>query len=162
MINLEILDLILSHIKSNKKVTEFNIKNLVFSNLLYENLINDLIIEKSLEKLIDDNYVKAVEDKVKISDDWGERVVYYVSTPQSYNFVGYLNTFYSKLSLEKQNKTLLESQLAQNLSMIATNDSVQSTNRRMKDLTLVIALGTSVAAIYYLIEIFSLFCKPFC
>lgn len=157
MLNLEILDKILSILKNKdfQKLTSQQINTQILLDFMYKNYANQFLVDKSLEKLIDDNYIKETKENCKVEGFENDIITYYETTLQCFNFIGYVNTYYSKLSLEQETKLLRE-------TSIELNHSTLSTNRRMICLTWIIAIGTAVSGVYYILEIFSAhicFCK---
>ncbi|MEO6175901.1 MAG: hypothetical protein ABIP27_12190 [Flavobacterium circumlabens] len=155
MFDLEILDKILSILSKTEsnKLTEHEIGVYLRLDLISSLYINDFIIEKNLERLLEDNYIKEVTEDSHIEGFGTHPITRYLLTTHGYTFVkesGYISTYYFKLSIEKENRLLRKSQ-------IELNRSTLSTNRNMSWLTFVIAVGTFIAGIYYLIQIYTFF-----
>ncbi|MDX6181925.1 hypothetical protein SGQ44_18305 [Flavobacterium sp. Fl-77] len=122
-------------------------------DILLSHYITNFIIEKNLERLIQDNYIKELTEDLHIEDFGTHPIKYYSLTTHGYTFIkesGYVNTYYSKLSLEKENRLLHQSQIELTKSTI-------STNHKIVWMTGVIAVGTLVSAIYYGFEIYFFF-----
>lgn len=153
ILSLEFLDKIISILKTNKnKLTSHEINVLFITDDFYSLYKKDFQLDNYLSILIKDGYVKEVEEFSEITSS---KIKYYSLTSEGLSFIGYVDTHYSKLSLEQENKLL-------RLSQIELNRSTLSTNRRMIWLTRWIALGTIIAAAYYTIEIlkfYNIFCS---
>ena len=162
ILSLEFLDKIISILKTqNKKLTAHEITILFTTDDFYFLYKKDFQINNYLPILIKDGYVKENEELSEIEGFPNSEIKYYSLTINGLEFTGYVNKYYAELSTEQQNKEILENQLSLNKSIMLTNASVRSTNTWMLYLTLVIAFGTFVSAIYYLIEIlkfYNLFC----
>jgi hypothetical protein len=159
MLHLETLDSILSILKNekNKKLTAHEINVILLQDSIFKLYTSQFLVDKSLEKLIDDNYIKEVKENCKVEGFEDNIITHYETTSHCFNFIGYVNTYYSKLSLEQETKLLRD-------TSIELNRSTLSANRHMFWLTFIIAIGTAVSAIYYILEIFSVhvcFCKLF-
>ena len=147
MLSLEFLDKIISILKTqNKKLTAHEIHILFITDDFYSLYRKDFHLNNYLPILIKDGYIKETEELSKTDGFQNTNIKYYSLTADGLDFEGYVNSNYSKLSLEQENKLL-------RLSQIELNRSTLSTNRRMICLTRWIALGTIIAALYYLIEI---------
>lgn len=145
ILSLEFLDKIISILKtSSKKLTAHQIAVLFSTDDFYFLYRKDFQINNYLPILIEDGYV---EELIELSDIDNSEVRYYTLTAEGLKFIGYVDTNYSKLSLEQENKLL-------RLSQIELNRSTVSTNRWMVVLTFLIAVGTVVSAIYYVHELF--------
>lgn len=154
ILSLEFLDKIISILKTqNKKLTAHKITVLFITDDFYFLYKKDFQINNYLPILVKDGYVKEVEELSEIGGFDNTKIKYYSLTADGLSFVGYTNSHYSKMSEEEQKMELFENQLSLNKSIILTNASVRSTNTWMRCLTIVIAVGTVVSAIYYLIEI---------
>ena len=154
ILSLEFLDKIISILKTqNKKLTTHEITVLFITDDFYFLYKKDFQINNYLPILVKDGYVKEVEELSEIEGFDNTKIKYYSLTADGLSFVGYTNSYYSKMSEEEQKMELFENQLSLNKSIILTNASVRSTNTWMRCLTIVIAVGTVVSAIYYLIEI---------
>ena len=158
ILTLEFLDKIISILKGNKnKLTAHQISTLFITDSFYSLYRNEFILDNYLPILIKDGYIKEVEELSKITGFGSSNVKYYSLTAEGLEFIGYVNLYYNKMSEEEQRKTMFDNQLSLNKSIISTNRSIISTNFWMKWLTGLIALGTLVASIYYLIEIYEFF-----
>jgi hypothetical protein len=147
ILSLEFLDKIISILKTqNKKITAHEINILFITDDFYSLYRKEFQLGNYLPILIKDGYVKETEELSEIEGFGSSNVKYYSLTAEGLSFIGYVDTNYSKLSLEQENKLL-------RLSQIELNRSTLSTNRRMIWLTRWISLGTIIAAFYYLIEI---------
>jgi hypothetical protein len=147
MPSLEFLDKIISILKThNKKLTTHELSVLFTTDDFYSLYRKDFRLENYLPILIKDGYVKEVEELSEIEGFDNRNIRYYNLTAEGLNFNGYVDTHYSKLSLEQENKLL-------RLSQIELNRSTISTNRWMVVLTCLIAVGTVVSAIYYVHEL---------
>jgi hypothetical protein len=145
ILTLEFLDKILSILKSsNRNLTAHEIKILFITDSFYSLYKKDFQLSNYIPVLIKDGYIKEV---IEISDFDSSEIVFYTITPEGLKFIGYINTYYSKLSLEEENKLL-------RLSQIELNRSTVSTNRLIARWTIVIGIGTAIAAVYYLKELF--------
>lgn len=144
ILSLEFLDKIISILKTqNKKLTAHQITILFITDDFYFLYKKDFQINNYLPILIEDGYV---EEIIELSDIDNSEVKYYTLTAKCLKFIGYVDSNYSKLSLEQENRLL-------RLSQIELNHSTLSTNQSMIWLTRWIALGTIIAAVYYTIEI---------
>lgn len=153
ILSLEFLDKIISILKTqNKKLTAHEITILFITDDFYSLYRKDFKIDNYIPILIKDGYAIETEELSEI--DSFTKIKYYSLTAEGLDFKGYVDTNYSKLSLEQENKLL-------RLSQIELNHSTLLTNRRMICLTRWIALGTIIAAAYYLIEILK-FYNSFC
>lgn len=153
ILNLEFLDKIISILKiQNKKLTSHEINVLFITDDLYSLYKKEFKIDNCIPILVKDG---CINETVEKSDFDNSNIKYYSLTAEGLKFIGYVNTYYNKLSEEEQKREMFDNQLSLNKSIIATNNSLRSTNIWMRWLTVVIALGTVVSAIYYLIEIFS-------
>lgn len=155
MFDLEILDKILSILSKpeSNKLTIHEIGVLLHQDPISSLYVNKFIIEKNIERLLEDNYIKEFKTTFDIKGFENELITYLILTTHGYTFIknsGYVHNYYSKLSLEEENRLLRQSQ-------IELNKATLSTNRRMLWLTLVIAIGTFIAAIYYIFEIYRFF-----
>ncbi|WP_269227663.1 hypothetical protein [Flavobacterium eburneipallidum] len=151
---LEFLDKIISILKiQNKKLTAHEITVLFITDDFYFLYKKDFQINNYLPILVKDGYVKETTELSKIEGFPDSKIKYYSLTVKGLEFTGYVDNHYNELSTEQQNKEILENQSSLNKSIMLTNASVRSTNTRMFYLTFVIAFGTVVSAIYYLIEI---------
>lgn len=146
ILTLEFLDKIISILKSKNKgkLTAHEINIFFITDDFYSLYRKDFQINNYLPILIEDGYV---EEIIEVSEIDSSEIKYYTLTPIGLKFTGYVNTYYSKLSLEEENKLL-------RLSQIELNRSTVSTNRLIARWTIVIGVGTAIAAIYYLKEIF--------
>jgi hypothetical protein len=162
ILSLEFLDKIISILEANKnKLTAHEINILFITDDFYSLYRKDFKLDNYLPILIKDAYVKEVEEFSEIEGFGTSNVKYYSLTAEGLKFTGYVNSYYSKMSEEEQRKTMFDNQLSLNKSIISTNRSIISTNFWMKWLTGLIAFGTLVAAIYYLLEILKL-CNILC
>lgn len=163
ILSLEFLDKIISILKTNKnKLTSHQINVLFITDEFYSLYKEDFKIDNYLPILIKDGYVKETEELSKINGFSNSKVKYYSLTDEGLSFIGYVNSYYNAMSEEEQRKKMFDNQLNLNKSILSTNRSIISTNFWMKFLTGIIAFGTLVAAIFYLLEIlkfFGLFCS---
>jgi|GEM_PF-4571072 len=144
VLSLEFLDKIISILKTqNKKLTAHEITVLFTTDSFYSLYKKDFHLDNYLPILIEDKYVLETKEFSKIEGFKDSEITYYSLTAKALGFIGYVDTNYSKLSLEQENKLL-------RLSQIELNRSIVSTNRWMVILTCLIALGTIVSALYYL------------
>jgi hypothetical protein len=151
IISLEFLDKIILILKTqNKKLTTNEINTLFTTDDFYFIYRKGFNLDNYLPILVKDGYVKEVEELSEIEGFDIFSIKYYTLTAEGLSFKGYVDTHYSKLSLEQENKLL-------RLSQIELNRSTISTNRWMVVLTCLIAVGTVVSAIYYVHEL--LYCK---
>ncbi|QSW88308.1 hypothetical protein J0383_18845 [Flavobacterium endoglycinae] len=155
MFDLEILDKILSTLSqpNTKKATKLDLSVILRKDPIIHLYYNEFILEKNIERLLEENYIKEVAEDVHIRDFGTHSVTYYTLTTIGYIFIkekGYQNTYYSNLSIEQENRELRKSQ-------IELNKSVVETNKRTLKLTSWIAFGTIVAAVYYLVELYLVF-----
>ena len=158
ILSLEFLDKVILILKTqNKKLTAHEISVLFITDDFYFIYRKDFKLDNYLPILVKDGYVKEVEELSEIKGFGSSNVKYYSLTAEGLIFVGYVNSYYSKMSEEEQKMELFENQLSLNKSIISTNASVRSTNSWMRCLTVVIAVGTLVSAIYYSIEIYKYF-----
>lgn len=150
MFDLELLDKILSLLnKDSKGLTTREIFTVFGQDILYKNYITSFMVEKSLERLLNDNYIKEVNSNSTVKGFEDSIITHYVLTSHGFTFIsdsGYVKRYQNTISLNEQNEQLRASQ-------IELNTSTLSSNRRMARLTLVIAIGTGVAAFYYIVEI---------
>lgn len=162
-LTLEFLDKIITILKTqNKKLTAHEITVLFITDDFYFLYKKDFQIDNYLPILIKDGYVKEIDELSKIDGFSNSKIKYYSLTSEGLSFIGYVNSYYNKMSEEQKNNEMLENQLSLNKSIMLTNASVRSTNLWMRWLTGVIAFGTLVASIYYLLEIlkfYNLFCS---
>ncbi|WP_369013390.1 hypothetical protein [Flavobacterium anhuiense] len=138
----------------NDKLTNQQLETLLYMHPKASMYIKEVDIAKSISRLIDDNYVKAVAEDVIVEIFKAGTITYLSITSQGYSFMklgGYYGTLQSELSLQEENRRLRESQ-------IDLNKSIRLTNRWMIWLTSIIAFGTIMASIYYGFEIYHLFC----
>ena len=155
-LSLEFLDKIISILKTqNKKLTAHEITALFITDVFYSLYRKDFKLDNYLPILIKDKYVTETEEFCKIEGFKDSETKYYSLTAEGLEFTGYVNLYFSKMSEEGQKMELFENQLSLNKSIILTNSSVRSTNIWMRWLTVVIAVGTLVSAVYYVLEIFS-------
>ena len=158
ILSLEFLDKVILILKTqNKKLTAHEISVLFITDDFYFIYRKDFKLDNYLPIIVKDGYVKEVEELSEIEGFGSSNVKYYSLTAEGLIFVGYVNSYYSKMSEEEQKMELFENQLSLNKSIISTNASVRSTNSWMRCLTVVIAVGTLVSAIYYSIEIYKYF-----
>ena len=158
ILSLEFLDKVILILKTqNKKLTAHEISVLFITDDFYFIYRKDFKLDNYLPILVKDGYVKEVEELSEIKGFGSSNVKYYSLTAEGLIFVGYVNSYYSKMSEEEQKMELFENQLSLNKSIISTNASERSTNSWMRCLTVVIAVGTLVSAIYYSIEIYKYF-----
>lgn len=151
ILSLEFLDKIISILKTqNKKLTAHELSVLFTTDTFYSLYRKDFQLENYLPILIKDEYVKETIEFSTIEGFTDCEIKYYSLTAEGLKFIGYVDTNYSKLSLEQENRLL-------RLSQIELNRSTLSTNRRMIWLTRWIALGTIIAATYYAIEILKVY-----
>ena len=160
ILSLEFLDKIISILKTNKNKLTFHQINVLFiTDEFYSLYRKDFQLDNYLPILIKDGYVKETEELSEIDNS---KIKYYLLTAEGLSFIGYVNSYYNTMSEEEQRKKMFDNQLSLNKSILSTNRSIISTNFWMKWLTGVIAFGTLVAAIFYLLEIlktFGLFCS---
>ena len=159
MFDLKILDKILTILSDseNHTISVIELNSALHQDILISRYINEYILNQNIERLLQDNYIKEIAENLNLRGIEIGIVTKYRLTVQGYTFIkesGYYNTFISKISLEKENSHLRESQIELNNSTLATNEL-------MTRLTKFIAVGTIIAAIYYLLEIYSFFfpCK---
>lgn len=147
ILSLEFLDKIISILKTqNKKLTAHEITVLFTTDSFYSLYKKDFDLDNYLPILIKDKYIVETKEFSKIKDFKDSEIKYYSLTAKGLEFIGYVDTNYSKLSLEQENKLL-------RLSQIELNRSIVSTNRWMVFLTFLIAFGTIVSAFYYVHEL---------
>lgn len=160
ILSLEFLDKIISILKANKnKLTSHQISVLFITDEFYSLYKKDFHLDNYLPILIKDGYVKETEELSEIDNS---NIKYYSLSAEGLSFIGYINSYYNAMSEEEQRKKMFDNQLSLNKSILSTNRSIISTNFWMKFLTGIIAFGTLVAAIFYLLEIlkfFGLFCS---
>lgn len=160
MSHLKILDFILLLLSKpqNDKLTRDEISIQLHSHSVASLYMRGVDIERSIERLLADNYIKEIKEHVSVEIFIAGTITYLSITSQGYAFIksgGYYNTFSSELSLVAENRSL-------RLSQIELNKSVVDTNKKIVWLTGVIAFGTFIAAIYYCFEIYFFFhsCNP--
>lgn len=155
MLELEFLDKIISILKINHKLTASQINTHFITDSFYKIYADTFNVTFCLEKLISDNYVKEIKEVLDIKGFDNESLIYYVLTSQVVSFEGYANRNFFELATRKQNELLKLSQVKLNDSSVLTNASVRRTNCLMVILTSLIALGTVIAAVYYIFQILS-------
>lgn len=158
ILSLEFLDKIISILKTaDKKLTAHEITILFITDAFYSIYRKDFNLDNYLPILIKDGYVKEVEEVSEIEGFGNSNITYHSLTDEGLSFIGYVNSYYNKMTEEGQRKAMFDNQLRLDKSVISANRSVIATNSWMKCLTGIIAFGTTVAAIYYLLEILKFF-----
>ena len=146
ILTLEFLDKIISILKTNKnKLTAHEITTLFSTDSFYSLYKEGFQLDNYLPILIKDGYVKETEEFSEIKGFGSSIIKYYSLTAEGLSFEGYVNSNYSKLSLEQENKLL-------RLSQIELNKSTTLTNKLMIIFNALIAVGAIVASAYYIRE----------
>lgn len=157
MFTLQVLDKILTILSNTNRKTYYNIlEHELYQDVLFKVQLTDLIIKKSLEKLISENYI--TETKSVVFDDFlksNTEQVFYEITWEGQFFTsqgGYSGRYFRENELKERLTKIEDEQLSN--SRIQTKQS-----ENMTKLTCYIAIFTAITAIYYLIEIFKIFFK---
>lgn len=155
MFDLEILDKILSILSKpeSNQLTAHQIGILLLQDPVTSLYANTFIVNKNIDRLLADNYIKQFQTNLTVKGFEKELITYFILTTHGYTFIkesGYVRTYYSKLSLEEENRILRKSQ-------IELTESTISTNKRMFWLTVVISVGAVISAVYYAFEIYFFF-----
>lgn len=157
MFTLQVLDKILSILSNtDRKIYYRVLEHELYQDTLFKVQLTDLIIKKSLEKLITENYI--TETKSVVFDDFlksdVEETVYEITWEGQF-FIsqsGYSGRYFRENELKERLTKIEDEQLLN--SRIQTKQS-----ENMTKLTRYIAILTGITTIYYLIEIFKMFFK---
>lgn len=154
MFTLEILDSILAsfHKEPTHKKYFKTIETLLYQNVLFKDKLTHLMIVKSLEKLISDNYVVKVISEPLTKDSLDAT---YELTWEGNFFLfqgGYLGKYYKE---NEEKKRLLKLENEQRI--IANNtDKIQ---KQQVLLSIILVVFTGVTSVYYVLEILKFFDK---
>lgn len=157
MFTLEVLDSILSILSTEPKSKKYfkTIENSLYKNILFRRQLSELIIKKSLEKLISENYVTQIDTIVfneLLKQDLEETI--YEITWEGHFFIsqgGYLGQNY-KNNEEKERIIKLE-----NAQTIISERTIK-TQEAQVTLSRILVFLTGIATIYYLFEILKSLC----
>ena len=160
MFTLQILDNILSILSntSKDKIYFKSIEYELYQNILFKKQLTDLIIKKSIEKLVSEKYISEINSVVfnellnkKINETTYEITFegqFYISQG------GYLGKYY-KEKAEKERVINLEKE------QLANAHKINELQKGQLSVTKILAWLTGVASVYYLIEIVK-FVNSFC
>ncbi|MBJ7880981.1 hypothetical protein [Gelidibacter salicanalis] len=149
MFTLEVLDSILAsfHKETTHKKYFKTIEILLYQNIIYKNKLTHLMIEKSLEKLISDNYVVKITSETLTKDSTD--IFTYELTWEGNFFLfqgGYMGEYYRE-NEEKQRLIKVEKE------QLTNAQKIEEQSKKMTSLTRVLVVLTAVASLYYLMEI---------
>ena len=157
MFTLQVLDKILSILINTDRKNYYKVlEHELYQDVLLKVQLTDLIIKKSLEKLISENYI--TEIKTVVFDDFlksdVEHIIYEITWEGQF-FIsqgGYSGRYFRENEIKERLTKIEDEQLL--------NSRIQTTqSENMTNLTRYIAIFTAITTIYYLIEIFKMFFK---
>lgn len=135
----KLLDDLLNIIANLNKRADFNsIQNILRLQYPYTNEISEQVIYSAFRKLLKDGYVTQVKET--LSNEFGKNILAEI-TSYEVSFEGIVFSKFGGYSQEKNNQLRRDKQDTRNRNQLLF-------------LNIVIALGTLIAAIYYLIQIF--------
>ena len=152
MLTLQVLDNILSILSqtSKDKIYFKIIEHELYQNTLFKRQLSELIIKKSLEKLISEKYVleiKAIVFNELLKRDIEETT--YEITWEGHFFIsqgGYSGQYFRENEEKERIKRVEKEQLA-------NARKIEEQSKKMTSLTRVLVFLTAITSLYYLMEI---------